>query len=128
MIKKKIRHIQRYRDIVYAFTKYGFGFVMKELGLLDLLSVPKKVFVEGNKSLNSRTTGERIRMFLEDLGPTFVKIGQIASTRPDIIPAEILQELVKLQDQVSIFSFDEVKRILEQEFDDSLVNSFAEFC
>jgi ubiquinone biosynthesis protein len=84
MIKKKIRHIQRYRDIVYAFTKYGFGFVMKELGLLDLLAVPKKVFVEGNKTVNTRTTGERIRMFLEELGPTFVKIGQIASTRPVI--------------------------------------------
>ncbi|MFB3162747.1 hypothetical protein ABLO26_15375 [Neobacillus sp. 179-J 1A1 HS] len=54
MIKKKIRHIQRYRDIVYTFTKYGFGFVMKELGLLDLLAVPKKVFVEGNKTLNTR--------------------------------------------------------------------------
>ena len=101
---------------------------MKELGLLDLLSVPKRVFVEGNKSLNSRTTGERIRMFLEELGPTFVKIGQIASTRPDIIPAEILQELEKLQDRVSIFSFDEVKRIVEQELADSLKNSFAEFC
>jgi ubiquinone biosynthesis protein len=127
MIKKKIRHIQRYRDIVYAFTKYGFGFVMKELGLLDLLSVPKRVFIEGNQSLKSRTTGERIRMFLEELGPTFVKIGQIASTRPDIIPAEILQELVKLQDNVSLFSFDEVKRIIEEELDDSLENSFAEF-
>ncbi|MEH7275460.1 ABC1 kinase family protein [Neobacillus vireti] len=128
MIKKKIRHIQRYRDIVYAFTKHGFGFIMKELGLIDLLSVPKRVFVEGNKSLNSRTTGERIRLFLEELGPTFVKIGQIASTRPDVIPAEILQELVKLQDRVSIFSFDEVKRILELELADTLENSFAEFC
>ncbi|MFP7295855.1 ABC1 kinase family protein [Neobacillus niacini] len=127
MIKKKIRHIQRYRDIVYAFTKYGFGFVMKELGLIDLLSVPKRVFVEGNQTRNSRSTGERIRMFLEELGPTFVKIGQIASTRPDIIPAEILQELVKLQDNVALFSFDEVKRILEQELCDSLENSFAEF-
>ncbi|MCM3690153.1 ABC1 kinase family protein [Neobacillus niacini] len=127
MIKKKIRHINRYRDIVYAFTKYGFGFVMKELGLLDLLAVPKRVFVEGNQSRNSRTTGERIRMFLEELGPTFVKIGQIASTRPDIIPADILQELVKLQDNVSLFSFNEVRRIVEEELADSLENSFAEF-
>jgi ubiquinone biosynthesis protein len=127
MIKKKIRHIQRYRDIVYTFTKYGFGFVMKELGLLDLLAVPKRVFVEGNKTLNTRTTGERIRMFLEELGPTFVKIGQIASTRPDIIPADILHELVKLQDRVSLFPFDEVKRIIEEELADSLENSFAEF-
>jgi ubiquinone biosynthesis protein len=128
MIKKKIRHIQRYRDIVLAFTRYGFGFVMKELGLLDLLSVPKRVFVEGNETIHSRTTGERIRLFLEELGPTFVKIGQIASTRPDIISAEILQELVKLQDQVSLFSFNEVKGIIEQELADSLENSFAEFC
>ncbi len=128
MIKKKIRHIQRYRDIVYTFTKYGFGFMMKELGLLDLLSIPKRVFVEGNKSLNSKSTGERIRMFLEELGPTFIKIGQIASTRPDIIPVEILQELVKLQDRVSLFSFSEVRRIIEEELADSLENSFAEFC
>ncbi len=93
MIKKRIRHIQRYRDIVYAFTRYGFGFVMKELGLIDLLKLPKKDLDGANEQLKSRTTGERIRMFLEDLGPTFVKIGQIASTRPDIIPADIILEL-----------------------------------
>ncbi len=128
MIKKRVRHLQRYRDIVYAFTKYGFGFIMKELGLLDLLSVPKRVFVEENETLSTRTTGERIRMFLEELGPTFVKMGQIASTRPDIIPAEIIHELVKLQDSVSLFPFEDVKRILEQELDESLDHSFAEFC
>jgi ubiquinone biosynthesis protein len=128
MIKKRIRHIQRYRDIVYAFTRYGFGFVMKELGLIDLLSVPRRLFVEGNKTLHSRTAGERIRMFLEDLGPTFIKIGQIASTRPDIIPAEIIHELVKLQDQVPPFSFEEVKRIMGQEFVEPMDMLYTEFC
>ncbi|WP_312471199.1 AarF/ABC1/UbiB kinase family protein [Neobacillus sp.] len=127
MIKKKFRHLQRSRDIVYAFTRQGFGYVMKELGLFDLLSVPKRIFVEGNKTGNSRTTGERLRLFLEELGPTFVKIGQIASTRPDIIPADIIHELGKLQDQVSLFPFDEVKRIIEEELADSLENTFAEF-
>jgi ubiquinone biosynthesis protein len=127
MIKKRIRHIQRYRDIVYAFTRYGFGFVMKELGLLDLLKLPKKDLVGENDQLKSRTTGERIRMFLEDLGPTFVKIGQIASTRPDIIPAEIIHELEKLQDRVSLFPFVEVKKIIEEEFAEPLEISFAEF-
>lgn len=128
MIKKKIRHIQRYRDIVYAFTRHGFGLLMKELGLLDLLSVPKRVFVEGNRTVHNRSTGERLRLFLEELGPTFVKIGQIASTRPDILPGEIINELVKLQDQVSLFPFSEVKRIIEEELADSLENSFVEFC
>jgi ubiquinone biosynthesis protein len=128
MIKKRIRHIQRYRDIVYAFTKYGFGYVMKELGLLDLLAVPKRIFVEGNETIHTRTTGERIRMFLEELGPTFVKIGQIASTRPDIFPPEVIHELVKLQDRVSLFTFEDVKRIIEEELAEPLENSFAEFC
>ncbi|MDV2687355.1 ABC transporter, partial [Alkalihalophilus lindianensis] len=85
---KRIRHLGRLRDIVYAFTRHGFGYIMKELGLLDLLSVPKRLFAEGSKTKGVRTTGERIRMFLEELGPTFIKIGQIASTRPDIIPAD----------------------------------------
>jgi ubiquinone biosynthesis protein len=124
MIKRRIRHIQRYRDIVYAFSRYGFGFIMKELGLLDL---PKKEFIDGHQSLQSRSTGERIRMFLEDLGPTFVKIGQIASTRPDVIPAEIIHELEKLQDRVPLFSFEEVKNIIEDEFAESMEHSFAEF-
>jgi ubiquinone biosynthesis protein len=124
MLKRRIRHIQRYRDIVYAFSRYGFGFLMKELGLLDL---PKKDLADGNQSLHSRSTGERIRMFLEDLGPTFVKIGQIASTRPDVIPAEIIQELEKLQDRVPLFSFEEVKNIIEEEFAESMEHSFAEF-
>lgn len=127
MLKKRIRHIQRYRDIVYSITRYGFGYVMNELGLLDLLSIPKKVFAEGNKTIHNKTTGERIRLFLEELGPTFIKMGQIASTRPDVIPAEIIQELVKLQDQVHQFSCEEVKQIIGQEFSVPMENLFAEF-
>ncbi|WP_040204612.1 ABC1 kinase family protein [Neobacillus jeddahensis] len=127
MLKKRIRHIQRYKDIVYAFTRYGFGYVMNELGLLELLSIPKKVFSEGNQTIRSKTTGERIRLFLEELGPTFIKMGQIASTRQDVIPVEIISELVKLQDQVPLFSFEEVKQIIEQEFTEPMENAFAEF-
>jgi hypothetical protein len=51
MIKRKVRQISRSRDIVYAFTRHGFGFLVKELGLLDLLAVPKRLFVEGSKSV-----------------------------------------------------------------------------
>lgn len=127
MIKKRIRHLGRLRDIVYAFTRHGFGYIMKELGLLDLLSVPKRLFAEGSKTKGVRTTGERIRMFLEELGPTFIKIGQIASTRPDIIPAVIIQELVKLQDKVSLFSFEDVKKIVEEELADPMESLFAKF-
>ncbi|MBL4952444.1 ABC transporter [Neobacillus sp. YIM B02564] len=127
MIKKRIRHLGRLREIVNAFTRHGFGYLMKELGLLDLLSVPKRLFLQGSETIEVLSTGERIRMFLEELGPTFIKIGQIASTRPDIIPLDIIQELVKLQDKVSAFPFSEVKKIIEEELADSLENSFREF-
>jgi len=127
MLKKKIRQFGRYRDIVYACTRHGFGFIMKEMGLIDLLSVPRRIFVEGNKTIEHKTTGERIRLFLEELGPTFVKMGQIASTRPDIIPKDIIQELVKLQDQVPPFAFTEVRKIIEEELGETLETAFSMF-
>lgn len=68
-----------------------------------------------------------MRRFLEELGPTFVKIGQIASTRPDLFPAEIIRELEKLQDRVPPFSFQDVQNIIEQELDGTIEELFDEF-
>lgn len=127
IFEKRIRHFQRYRDIVAAFSRNGFGFLIKELGLLELLSLPKRLFVEDYPEIHSKTLGERIRLFLEELGPTFVKIGQIASTRPDLIPADIIHELEKLQDRVPPFSFQEVKTIIEQELGVAIDSVFEEF-
>jgi ubiquinone biosynthesis protein len=115
IFRNRIRHIQRYRDIVTVFTRYGFGFIMKEMGLLEWLSIPKRLFIERNKEIQNKTTGERVRLFLEELGPTFIKMGQLASTRPDVIPGEIIHELEQLQDHVPPFSTEEVHRIIEQE-------------
>jgi ubiquinone biosynthesis protein len=127
MIRKRIRHIQRYREIVNAFIRYGFGFIIKEMGLAELLSMPKRLFVEVKTETNNRTLGERIKMFLEELGPTFVKMGQIASTRYDLIPKDIIQELEKLQDSAPQFSFDLVKETIEQELGMTLEEVFLEF-
>ena len=128
LIRKKIRHIQRYREIVNAFIRYGFGFIIKEMGLHELLALPKRLFFEVNQDKHTKTTGERIRLFLEDLGPTFVKMGQIASTRYDLIPKEIVQELEKLQDNVPPFSFEKVKETIEQELEYPIEELFSEFC
>jgi ubiquinone biosynthesis protein len=127
LIRKKIRHIQRYREIVNAFIRYGFGFIIKEMGLHELLALPKRLFFEVNQDKHTKTTGERIRLFLEDLGPTFVKMGQIASTRYDLIPKEIVQELEKLQDNAPPFSFDIVKETIELELEHPLKELFSEF-
>lgn len=127
LLRKRIRHIQRYREIVTAFIRNGFGFVIKEMGLIELLSLPKRLFVEVKKETNNTTMGERLKMFLEELGPTFVKIGQVASTRYDILPADIIKELENLQDQAQQFSFEMVQEIIQQELGHPIQEIFKEF-
>src|SRR5262245_48596461 len=73
------------------------------------------------------TVPERIRQTVEDLGPTFVKFGQVVSTRPDLVPAPIIAELEKLQEQVPPFSGAEAVRILEIELGAPVSKLFAEF-
>ncbi|HAW70871.1 MAG TPA: 2-octaprenylphenol hydroxylase, partial [Firmicutes bacterium] len=72
--------------------------------------------------------GGRLRHALEELGPTFIKLGQLLSVRRDIFPADIIEELRKLQDSVQPFSFLEVKSIIEDELNDKLENIYTEFC
>ncbi|UUZ79352.1 hypothetical protein LJK88_29820 [Paenibacillus sp. P26] len=84
---RKIRHLQRYRDIAKAFVRSGLGFIVTELGLPDMLTIPRIGLAE-RREAQTRSIGERVRMLLEELGPTFVKIGQIASTRPDLLAAQ----------------------------------------
>jgi ubiquinone biosynthesis protein len=124
MIGKRIRHIKRYRDVAKVLTRLGFGFFVEEMGLLHLLSLPKRLFTN-TEEIDSMTVGERIRKVIEELGPTYVKIGQVASTRADIIPEEILKELEKLQDNVPSFSFEQVTRIIEEELGSPLEEIFS---
>ncbi|WP_010268582.1 ABC1 kinase family protein [Paenibacillus senegalensis] len=125
-IGKKIRHLQRYREIAAAFVRYGFGYLVKSLGLPQVLSNPL-LRSDVKHNLHEMTIGERLRLFLEDLGPTFVKMGQIASTRPDLVPKDIIDELEKLQDHVSAFPFSEAKGIIERELHKPLDELFANF-
>ncbi|MEK3799879.1 AarF/UbiB family protein [Peribacillus sp. FSL H8-0477] len=125
MIGKRMKHAQRYQEIISAFLRNGFGYLVKDLGLLERLPFQKKVL--SDKNSRNRTTGERLRLMLQELGPTFVKLGQMASTRRDILPEDIIFELEKLQDQVSPFSFQQVRQIIEEELGDDLENLFSEF-
>lgn len=114
MIGRRIRHINRYREVASVLARHGFGLILEEMGLINLLSLPKRIFrIEEEEDL--LTLGERLRKALEELGPTYVKLGQIASTRPDIIPDYLIAELEKLQDQVPPFSFFEASEIIKKE-------------
>jgi ubiquinone biosynthesis protein len=91
-VGRKIRHLKRYREIVSAFVRYGFGYIVKDLGLAQGLPYQEVWSGEG-RDAQKHSIGLRIRLFLEELGPTFVKLGQLASTRADLLPAEIIAEL-----------------------------------
>lgn len=126
MIGKRIRHIKRYRDVAKVLARHGFGFFVEEMGLLHMLSLPKRLFTD-TEEMDPVSVGERIRLVIEELGPTYIKIGQIASTRADIIPQDILRELEKLQEKVPSFSFEEVAMIIEDELGSPLEDIFSSF-
>jgi ubiquinone biosynthesis protein len=121
---KRIRQLQRYRTIASALARNGLGYVYHEMGLTEKLPFFRS---EERKGIQGKSVGERIRLLLEELGPTFVKLGQIASTRPDLIPSPILSELERLQDNVPAFSYREVSRIMEQELGAPIENLFLQF-
>jgi ubiquinone biosynthesis protein len=123
-VSKGFRHLHRYREIAMAFARNGFGYVANELGFPEAIPF----FRSGERrDIHKKTVGERIRLLLEDLGPTFIKLGQIASTRPDLLPPGIISQLVRLQDNVPPFSYSEAVHIIEEELGASIGELFAEF-
>ena len=109
-ILNTVKDLDRLRQIVAVLTKHGFGEVVTRTGLGSLLPGAKKRAEKPKIRL-----GERIRLVLQDLGPSFVKLGQIVSTRPDIIPADIVEELKKLQDEVPPEPFEAIQPMIEGE-------------
>ncbi|PZD97004.1 ABC transporter [Paenibacillus sambharensis] len=126
MIRKRIRHINRYRDIASALIRHGFGFIVQEIDVFHMLPLPVRMFQEP-ASVPKKSVAYRIRLVVQELGPTFVKLGQLASTRPDVFPEEMVRELEKLQDQVEPFEYEEVCSIIETELDMHMDEIFTRF-
>lgn len=121
MIGKRLKYAQRYQEILTALLKNGLGFIVKDLGLLGF-----KRKAEADSTMYSKSIAERIRSVLEELGPTFVKLGQLASTRVDLIPENIIKELEKLQDHVAPIPFSDVEKIIEKELGQPANDLFLE--
>ena len=116
LIGRTYRHINRYREIVTVLFKHGFGDLITNSQIEKYLDFGKK-FIPNKKieKTTSLSRWERIRMVLEELGPTFIKFGQIMSNRPDILPEPLLIELEKLQDSVPPMPNEEAEKMIEQE-------------
>ncbi|KNF08696.1 ubiquinone biosynthesis protein UbiB [Gottschalkia purinilytica] len=110
---RKHRNIKRYREILYVLSKYGFTMLVEQINIDS--PIRSLFFTKILRVSKKYTRGQRIRMALEELGPTFVKLGQILSTRYDLLPEDIVEELMYLQDKVKEFSFETAKEIFYDE-------------
>ena len=129
-IDRTYRNIRRYRQIVSVFIKYGFGGLLEQLNLDYYLALGKSLITLHRikrDDLIRFSKGERLRLALEELGPTFVKLGQLLSTRPDLVSPDILSELRKLQDKVPGFPYSEVRKQIETSMGIPLEEAFSEF-
>lgn len=123
-----LKNLNRGREIATVLLNYGFGDVIERLGLRPYLNWGRRLVSRKNREAQQVfTTPQRIRLALQDLGPTFVKFGQVLSTRPDIIPREVIQELALLQDRNPPFPVEQVHTILESEFGSPVNVLFREF-
>ncbi|EST12158.1 ABC1 kinase family protein [Sporolactobacillus laevolacticus] len=128
MIGKHIRHIKRYQEIVAVLVKYGFGYIVKDVGLFHLLSLPKQIISDFSGTGNEqKSIGQRIRSMLEELGPTFIKLGQLLSLRTDILPEQIAEAMRELQDHVTPIDPQTVKKRISEEFGKPVEELFSRF-
>jgi ubiquinone biosynthesis protein len=126
-LNRNIRSIKRYRQIVRVLFKYGFDNLLAYLSLTELVTRWRRLLRREQSVLSELTQAERMRLALEELGPTFIKLGQFLSTRSDILPLNYIAEFSKLQDSVPPFSFEEVQDEICREFKKELSEIFSSF-
>jgi ubiquinone biosynthesis protein len=117
------RSLGRLTEIAQVAVRHGFGYFLRRHRLGDLVPWGERDPPEATGS----DRGRRLREMLDELGPTFVKFGQLLSTRPDVVPPDIVTELRGLQDDVKPFSFDQVRLVLEAELELEVEQAFLEF-
>ena len=128
-ITQKIQNIDRLRQIVQVLVKYGFGYIIDRLKI-DQNIIRKNLIRFGQiKKLDlfDMPMPVRARKVLEELGPTFIKLGQILSTRPDIVPLEFCKEFEKLQDDVPPFEYKKAEEVIRNELKNSVDKIFNNF-
>ncbi len=113
---RRMKELQRFREIVRVFVKYGYDDLAQKLHLPTLLGIPLKSILDpGDDRVSSMSQPEKLRHICEELGPTFIKLGQILSTRPNLLPHEYIVELSHLHNQALAIPFSEIQSILQKE-------------
>src|SRR6266516_1797786 len=124
MAQPATKNLGRLSEIAQVAVRHGFGYWFETHRLTDLF--PRRsprVQLDGQPSQR----GQHLREMLDELGPTFVKFGQLLSTRPDVLPPDIIAELRGLQDDVRPFPIEDVEKVIEEDLGLTIAQLFAEF-
>src|SRR5579864_9234714 len=122
------RNLGRLSEIAQVMVRHGFGYFLEAHKLTDLLpgrSAEARLAAVYEEGTSAR--GQHLRELLDELGPTFVKFGQLLSTRPDVVPPDIIAELRALQDDVRPFPFEQAERVIEEDLGQPLERLFLDF-
>ena len=123
-VQPKQRNLGRLSEIAQVAVRHGFGYFFRRHRLTDLFPWGERLPIEDGAPSER---GRRLRELLDELGPTFVKFGQLLSTRPDVVPPDIVSELRGLQDDVRPFPFAQVRDVVQEELGLTLEQAFLEF-
>jgi len=125
VIGRTYRNLNRYTQILGILFKYGFGDLVETLKIDQYLEIGRQMVTSKKRNrVEKLTRAERVRMAFEELGPTYIKLGQILSTRPDLVPPDFITEMSKLQDEVPAYPFNQARRIIESELGKTLEDTF----
>ncbi|MDI6742017.1 MAG: AarF/ABC1/UbiB kinase family protein [Smithella sp.] len=128
LLGRTYRNFKRYRHILSVIFRYGFDDLVERLKIDQYIEIGLQVVSRHKReNVEKLTRAERLRFLVEELGPTFIKLAQILSTRPDLVPADVIKEFEKLQDDVPPFSYAEAKEIIEAELGGNLEDFFSSF-
>jgi ubiquinone biosynthesis protein len=128
MFKKTISNLTRIRQVAEVLIRYGFEDAVTSTPLRRLVPKSRRIsWQEGEQAVFETTRWQRIRMIIEELGPTFIKLAQAMSNRADLLPQPLIDEFEKLQSNVPPFDVQEAKAIIEREMGCPIDEVFSEF-
>jgi len=122
-----LKHIGRYNRIIAVFIKYGFGEFFQRIRIWEYRNIERRLFKRRPHEFPHLSEPERLRLALQELGPTFVKLGQMLSTRPDIMGHEFIVELEKLQEHAEFISVTDVRKVILAELGRPIEDVFDSF-
>jgi ubiquinone biosynthesis protein len=127
MVKEDRNNLKRLQEIIKVLSKYEFGYLVEKIKLKHKIPLVSPSYDYESLEELDETTPERLRLVLQELGPTFIKLGQTLSTRPDLVGRKIANEFAKLQDDNPAIEFDIIRGVVEQELRSPMDKIFSTF-